>query len=283
MPLIYTQFSPANMMPSGLSIPFCPSTQDSSNHNWPASPESSQSIVSVQEARLREWEDQGRYSPRAVVAGRLSELAIRGDCHQQLPDRSLHQTAILPLLQTSCFPKQSDLHGFPAMPESQQPATTIERSRSPNDQQTHTSGSAAEAGSQLQPEQTSLNPRKPSTSPRKNRTTPIPVKARIGRKSPPPSGEADEDLLTWNDSEITGHNPTDPDDDGYGINGIGFKPTAAIAWARAQKRQKQVTEWKSREAREARERRRERRDGNDLDKLRTVQSGGINKRVKFNV
>jgi hypothetical protein len=276
MPLTYYYDSPtAKMMPSGLSIPFSPSIQDSNSHSWPASPESSQSIISVQEARLREWEDQGRYSPRAVVAGRLSELAIRGDFHQQLPDRSLHQNAILPLLQTSCFPKHSDLNGFHAMPDSQPPTTSIERPRSANEP-TH-------AEPQLQPAHTSVSPRKPSTSPRKNRTTPAPLKAPSTRKSPPPPGEAGEDLLTWSDSEITGHSPTDPDDDGYGINGIGFKPTAAIAWARSQKRQKQVTDWKSREAKEARERRRERRDGNDLDKLRTVQSGGINKRVKFDV
>ncbi|KAL2815540.1 hypothetical protein BJX63DRAFT_161298 [Aspergillus granulosus] len=270
------------MMPSGLSIPFSPSMQDSNNHSWPASPESSQSIISIQEARLRDWEDQGRYSPQTVVAGRLSELAIRGDFHQKLPDRSLHQPAILPLLQTSCFPKHSDLHGFHAMPESQPSATTIERPRSPDDQ-IHASGSAANAESQPQSAQPSVNPRKPSTSPRKNRTIPAPVKVRSAKKSPPPPGEVDENSLTWNDTEITGHNPTDPDDDGYGINGIGFKPTAAIAWARSQRRQKQVTEWKSREAREARERRRERRDGNDLDKLRGVQSGSINKRVKFDV
>jgi hypothetical protein len=34
---------------------------------------------------------------------------------------------------------------------------------------------------------------------------------------------------------------------GYGINGIGFKPTASIAWERSQKRQKQVAEWKNRD------------------------------------
>lgn len=81
-------------------------------------------------------------------------------------------------------------------------------------------------------------------------------------KSPPPTklNPAHSDLV-WTAAEITGHNPTDPADDGYGINGIGFRPTPAIAQARAQKRRQQVTEWKSREAREARQRRLEKRNG----------------------
>jgi hypothetical protein len=74
--------------------------------------------------------------------------------------------------------------------------------------------------------------------------------------SPPPSA------LTWQDSEITGHlaDPsTDPDDDGTGLNGIGFKPTPALAYARSQKRRQQLNEWKARETREARAKRSERR------------------------
>lgn len=74
--------------------------------------------------------------------------------------------------------------------------------------------------------------------------------------TPPPA------TLTWQDSEITGHlvDPlTDPDDDGTGINGIGFKPTPALAYARSQKRRQQLNEWKLRETREARARRSERR------------------------
>ncbi|MCJ1337142.1 hypothetical protein MMC09_002421 [Bachmanniomyces sp. S44760] len=73
--------------------------------------------------------------------------------------------------------------------------------------------------------------------------------------SPPPTS------LIWLDSEITGHEPTDPSDDGYGINGIGFRPTPALAYQRAQKRKQQVKEWKEREGREARGRRIERRRG----------------------
>ncbi|CAN9089820.1 unnamed protein product [Alternaria alternata] len=68
--------------------------------------------------------------------------------------------------------------------------------------------------------------------------------------------------LTWRDSEITGHlvDPsTDPDDDGTGLNGIGFRPTPALAYARSQKRRQQLTEWKLRETREARAKRSERR------------------------
>ena len=74
--------------------------------------------------------------------------------------------------------------------------------------------------------------------------------------TPPPS------TLTWQDNEITGHlvDPAnDPDDDGTGINGIGFKPTPAMAYARSQKRRQQLNEWKLRETREARARRSERR------------------------
>lgn len=65
--------------------------------------------------------------------------------------------------------------------------------------------------------------------------------------------------MTWQDSEITGHLALDPDDDGYGVNGIGFRPTPAIAYARSQRRRQQVLEWKNRESREARSRRAEER------------------------
>jgi len=76
-----------------------------------------------------------------------------------------------------------------------------------------------------------------------------------------------KDDLTWQDSEITGHLGLDPEDDGYGINGIGFKPTPALAYARSQRRRQQVLEWKSREAAEARRRRAEGR------KARGVRDG----------
>ncbi|EXJ53522.1 uncharacterized protein A1O5_13193 [Cladophialophora psammophila CBS 110553] len=76
-------------------------------------------------------------------------------------------------------------------------------------------------------------------------------------KSPPLAGEMSNDF--WQDFEITGHDPDDSSDDGYGINGIGFKPTAAVAWSRSQRRKQQLSDYKNREAREARQQRSERR------------------------
>ena len=76
-------------------------------------------------------------------------------------------------------------------------------------------------------------------------------------RSPPLNGKPQDNF--WHDSEITGHLGNDPADDGEGINGIGFKPTPAIAWARSQKRKQQLADYKSRETREARQRRIERR------------------------
>ncbi|KAL4942268.1 hypothetical protein BDV06DRAFT_166200 [Aspergillus oleicola] len=274
------------MMASQLSLrinsQFRESSDVLSGINRSSSPESSQSIVSPQKARVRDWEDHGNYSPRAVVAGRLGELAIRGDFHQ-LPDRSLHQASLLPFWQTNSFSKHSDVHGTHDMPESVTSAATERHSPPQKAHAPPTSAPAADARPQLEiPETPVKRSRQSSASPRKKKA---PVSPRLCKRSrsPPPSGNADEDLLTWNDSEITGHNPTDPDDDGYGINGIGFKPTAAIAWARSQKRKKQVSEWKYREAREAREKRRERRVGRGLNTLHTVQSGAIQKKVKFDV
>lgn len=101
------------------------------------------------------------------------------------------------------------------------------------------------------------------------------------RRSPPPPGASsasdlgsgsddsvsptnekkDSDPYTWQDWEITGHLALDADDDGYGINGVGFRPTPQTAEARLQRRKKQIADWKSREAREQRQKRSERRYG----------------------
>ncbi|EEP81979.1 conserved hypothetical protein [Uncinocarpus reesii 1704] len=118
-----------------------------------------------------------------------------------------------------------------------------------------------------------------STSPSKSPSTPQRgTKSR--RKSPPLTTQPDENPLTWHDSEITCYDPTDPNDDGYGLNGVGFKPTTAIAWDRSQRRKKQIADWKAREARDDRDRRRARRDGIVLE-MDIKTDSGSRKRVKF--
>ncbi|CAG8952537.1 hypothetical protein HYFRA_00009642 [Hymenoscyphus fraxineus] len=85
--------------------------------------------------------------------------------------------------------------------------------------------------------------------------------------------------LTWHDDEITGHDPSDPEDDGEGINGIGFKPTVQEAHVRAQKRKAQMAEYKTREAKEARARRNERRRGSERTEREEAKERA--RRVRF--
>lgn len=58
--------------------------------------------------------------------------------------------------------------------------------------------------------------------------------------------------LTWHEDEITVYDAEDKDDDGTGLNGIGFRPSAAVAYQRAQQRKKQLSDYKKREESEAR-------------------------------
>lgn len=92
--------------------------------------------------------------------------------------------------------------------------------------------------------------------------------------------------LWWTETEITGHDPKDPMDDGYGINGVGFLPTPAIAHARAERRRRQVAEWKNREARDARQKRSEMRrrryvDDQGLGSASAGMPGGEVRKVRF--
>ncbi|PLB53091.1 hypothetical protein P170DRAFT_434810 [Aspergillus steynii IBT 23096] len=250
---------------------------------YSASSPSNVSIHSLPEARLREEEDLGRYSPRAAVAGRLGELAIRADplSTPQFTNGRFDQAPMAQPLHTSWT--SPDYHGMAASnpaPASQDwtsgpSAATVER-----DRDLHHDGHTLNAN----PAVPDISPKKSaSASPRKKRNPLAAARPRSQRRSPPPPHTPPENPLTWHDSEITGHDPTDPSDDGYGINGLGFKPTASMAWNRSQKRQKQITDWRSRESREARERRREKREGVELDKIRTIQKGAIQKKVKFDV
>ncbi|KAF7171612.1 hypothetical protein CNMCM5623_003963 [Aspergillus felis] len=243
----------------------------------PASHFSPVSVASHQEARLLEEEDLGRYSPRAAVAGRLGALAIHSENNSSLSnsDASLYKDPFVDSLRTKCWvDSYNGLHDM-AGNTSTEPSDFGFNASSKGNGHLDDANSAASA---------STVKKKSLSSPRKRKATSNDT-SRMRHKQGSPSADStmEDNSLTWNDSEITGHDPKDPNDDGYGINGIGFKPTAAIAWARAQKRRKQVAEWKSREAREAREKRRERRDGHEFDKLRSIQSGTIQKKVKFNL
>ncbi|CAJ2509440.1 Uu.00g144660.m01.CDS01 [Anthostomella pinea] len=100
---------------------------------------------------------------------------------------------------------------------------------------------------------------------RKRAGTPPPASSKR-RAAPGPPVEEEPDVvdpiraaLTWHEDEITVYDPDDKDDDGTGLNGIGFKPTTAIAFQRAQKRRQQLAEYKKREEGEARTRRNQRR------------------------
>lgn len=95
-----------------------------------------------------------------------------------------------------------------------------------------------------------------------------PEKSNNGLSTSPDSNQNSANLTntTWQDSEITGHQiHAALGDDGEGINGIGFRPTPAIAQARSQKRKHQISEWRAREAKEARQRRYEKRQGCAVD------------------
>lgn len=98
-------------------------------------------------------------------------------------------------------------------------------------------------------------------------------------KSPTLSGEVND--LYWIDAEITGHDPDDPTDDGYGINGIGFRPTAGQAYQRSQRRKQQLAEYRSRETKEARQRRSERRRMEAADGKKVSLGEELTTRVHF--
>ncbi|KAI6714636.1 hypothetical protein JHW43_002809 [Diplocarpon mali] len=120
-----------------------------------------------------------------------------------------------------------------------------------------------------------------SKSSRKRAWTPTLFEAGFKRNDVGDGNVVDEDraALTWHDDEITGHDPTDPDDDGVGINGIGFKPTAAEAEKRSHQRRQQMAEYKTREMKEARKSRMDRRKGSAMVNAKEEQESA--RRVRF--
>lgn len=269
---------PASSPTSAYSSPRRERVAGSSYNRQPASSPtpSAHSVRSLQEARLREGEEIRSHSPRTAVAGRLEELAIHGGQHGASEDPSgsagKGPTVASSAPTTSWLRAQHSLENTSA--EANNAIIGVPEFAAGNQHQD-------EDGARMSP--TPFASQNTSPNSRKKRNSPAKSKAHEQRRSPPPVKSVVENSLTWHDSEITGHELSDPNDDGYGINGIGFKPTAAMAWARSQKRRRQVADWRSRETREAREKRRERRERIEPDKMRTVQQGAIQKKVKFNV
>ncbi|WEW60496.1 hypothetical protein PRK78_005983 [Emydomyces testavorans] len=204
----------------------------------------------------------GRSSPQVAMTGQLKSLDIHGNAiNIDDPTEGQHQA----------MDGQSPIH---------QGLAETPRRKSQSNSRSPTIATPTKSAKKRGPK-TPTRENDSSGSPSRSPSTPQ-RGAQSRRKSPPLTTQPEENPLTWHDSEITGYDPTDPNDDGYGLNGVGFRPTAAVAWNRAQRRKKQITEWKYREEREERDKRRERRDGivPERDK---EDEGGDRKRVKFEV
>ncbi|POS83741.1 hypothetical protein EPUL_005174 [Erysiphe pulchra] len=87
--------------------------------------------------------------------------------------------------------------------------------------------------------------------------------------------------LTWQEDEITGYSVIDPEDDGEGINGIGFRPTPTESYIRMEKRKKQLAAYRVQEAKDARSLRRERRNSPYNTKKTLKEKQKLAKRVRF--
>ncbi|KAL8662558.1 MAG: hypothetical protein Q9202_004610 [Teloschistes flavicans] len=194
----------------------------------------------------------GDRSPRAAVAGRFQSLNLNGygfDFVKTMKNTSSPPSTI------------ADSENLQAM--SSQASSTRSSEPQPVTPDAMTTGNATSghlSDSASLPLEIPETPRLKPTPVSSSAISPIPRS-----KSPPPLA------LWWADTEITGHLPDDPTDDGYGINGVGFLPTPAMASARAERRKRQVAEWKSREARDARQRRSEARRRRDFE----MNSGGV--------
>ncbi|CAD0082698.1 unnamed protein product [Aureobasidium vineae] len=105
-----------------------------------------------------------------------------------------------------------------------------------------------------------------------------------------PTTPAEDDIpdrdenMTWHEDEITGHNiDYTADDDGEGINGIGFIPTPQMVTKRSEWRRRQILEWRARESKEARQRRYDKRKTSHRDSAISLDEGASFKRrmVRF--
>lgn len=225
--------------------------------------------------------EDGSNSPRSRVAHKFRGLALESgggaavssqhsdtlaDAEEfmrkrQRPDEMMREADApsTPLASASAVQEAVDLDGKSMLP------STEPLQQEP--QQHHTHHTQKQPDGNLQHAYPSINRLSESKSRIKKRTGSPPL--RMKRPFRRPFDDSDEEevqivdpvraALTWHEDEITIYDPDDEDDDGVGINGIGFKPTAALAQTRAMKRRQQMAEYRKREESEARARRSQRR------------------------
>lgn len=208
----------------------------------------------------------GNGSPRTVVSGQFSALNIHESPKQKVP--------------------HSRPQAHQAVQTSEEDTITIQSPQIHEPRANPIQQSILIASSTTQTPSTDFEiPESPTTSPPPK--PPHPAKPPTRIRSPPPINLSSSDpppLFTSGPTVDSKGNPTlinssdvteGTYDDLTGVNGIGYRPTPAVAWARAQRRKQQVAEWKKREAREARQRRSERRSGGDLGDERDGREGGV--------
>ncbi|KAM0277263.1 hypothetical protein ACHAQH_005921 [Verticillium albo-atrum] len=135
----------------------------------------------------------------------------------------------------------------------------------------------------------SRQPKRAGTPPPKKKKEPVKKKAEISdsEDDAPTIVDPIRAALTWHEDEISVYDPEDSDDDGVGVNGIGFKPTAAQTRARIAKRKQQLAEYRKREESEARAKRSQRRRGSAAGlpaavvKHKAATASAVARRVRF--
>lgn len=240
----------------------------------PSSPR--QPVVNLQGSHVIDKEELGSNSnsPRSVVAGHLGHLEIYEDTAKPEYKHRVIATDGDPSLFSQIDRAQIDKDKSPM-------TTTPTAGAEPfaNNTLADTDGEETEHHPPVQKKgRVSTSP---ASSPKAKGGSTLHLDSERRSKSPPLSSNSEHNPLTWSDSEITGHLGTDPDDDGYGINGLGFKPTPAMAYSRSERRKRQIAAWRSREASEARQSRRARRGIGDESNEDKEMMNPSHKKVKF--
>ncbi|SPJ71615.1 uncharacterized protein FTOL_01343 [Fusarium torulosum] len=247
--------------------------------------------------------EDGSNSPRSRVAHKFRGLALESgggatvssqysdtlaDTEEsmrkrQRPDEIMREADAPPT--PSAVQEAVDLDGKSVLPSTEPLQGSEIHVQAQEPQQHHTQ---KQPDGNLQHAYPSINRLSESKSRIKKRTGSPPL--RMKRPFRRPFDDSDEEevqivdpvraALTWHEDEITIYDPEDEDDDGVGINGIGFKPTAALAQTRAMKRRQQMAEYRKREESEARARRSQRRGCGSGVKFRSEEQSPPRK-VRF--